>query len=134
MISHSPAADPELVRYWELYPLVAHLSKCRCPVHRDTWIFVDEIAKDATCYQCAKTYTVADLIAWKEGHPTAPRRRPETRHCPLCQRTLKAPQQGAYACVCGWEGTLQAIEDAEARRLMEEAPNGARPYHRPRHG
>lgn len=134
MSPESHPVDAELLRYWELYPVIAHVSKCRCPVHRNTWIFVDEITKEAHCHSCQHTYTVAELIVWKEAHPTPSKRPGEKVHCPLCHRTLKAPQQGLYACVCGWEGTAQEIEDAEARRLMEEAPNGAQPYRRPRRG
>lgn len=131
MSSELPSLDAELLRYWELYPVVAHVSKCRCPVHRQTWIFVDEIAKTAVCHQCDHTYTLAELIAWKEAHPALPRA--SSPRCPVCHRRLpKGTPTQMVSCVCGWEGSAQEIEDAEARRPMEEAPNGAQPYHKPR--
>ncbi len=133
MSPDSHSLDVELLRYWELYPVIAHVSKCRCPVHRNTWIFVDEITKTAICHQCHHTYTIAELIAWKEAHPT-PQRGKTRLGCPVCHRKLSGPSGAFLACVCGWEGTAQEIEDAEARRLMEEAPNGAQPYRRPRRG
>lgn len=54
--------------------------------------------------------------------------------CPLCHRSTYVDlASGLMICyrhadVRRW--TLRQLIDREARRLMEEAPRGARPYHR----
>lgn len=132
---------PTLQAYWDAFPFVIHLSKVRCPVHRNTWLFMDEITETAHCFACEHDWTTAEIVAARRASPhrlTLPdemrRYYPGGVVCPECRMRLAlqiADETGACPrCEQLW--TFPQLIDAAARRLMEEEPNGATVYRKPR--
>lgn len=137
---------PTLQAYWDAFPFVIHLSKVRCPVHRQTWLFMDELTETAHCFACDRDWTTTEIVAQTIGRrstgrakPTLPpslrRFYPAGVTCPRCWERLRLrvrAQEGTCP-ACDQTYTFSELEDAAAQKLMEEEPNGATVYHKPRH-
>lgn len=134
---------PTLLAYWDRFPLLMHLSKVKCPVHRQ-WLFMDEITEEADCPRCGHVWTTVDLVAWRDAHPPRPasalpedlrRYYPRQVTCPQCRDRLRLNLHDATgACRrCDATWTFAALVDIAAQQLMEEEPHGATIYRKPRH-
>jgi transposase len=108
-------------------------------------MWVDLLAGDAVC-PYGHRWTLAALNAWRAAHPG---RQVRQSHVPAPLRTWYAAQvpcpacgsrlqwrvdEGEGFCRCGAVWTVDQLVDRAARRVMEEEPRGARPYHKPRRG
>jgi uncharacterized protein (DUF983 family) len=138
---------PSLQAYWDRFPLIIHLSKVRCPMHRQQWLFMDEITETAYCFTCDRDWTTVEVVAWAaaRGATTTDRPRlpealrqyyPRGVTCPTCGRRLqlRLRTQEGFCPTCEADYTFDALMDAAANVCMQEPPLGAVPYHKPRHG
>ena len=138
---------PTLQAYWNTFPFMVHFSAVRCPVHRQTWLRMDEIAEEAWCEACDRSWTTAEVVAaaqerQSQPRPAKPRLPDDLRQyyphgvtCPRCRRRLRLRVSAAdgTCTACGQTFTFAQLIDAAAQRLMEEQPNGAQGYRKPRH-
>lgn len=136
-----------LQAYWDCFPLRVHISKVRCPVHRQTWLFMDEISEEAWCYTCDRHWTTTEIVMAHQTRSvprdTRPRLPEDIRQyypngvtCPECRLRLRLQiSAGEGVCRrCEQIWTFTQLIDHAARTLMEERPNGATVYHKPRRG
>ena len=111
--------------FFDRFPPRVLITTAPCPVcHKKSW--VDLVRGDGTCRRGHHQSVAAFLTGVPD--PT-----PLDWPCPRCQRALQ-PTDETVSCVCGWEGTRTDLEDRVSQQMMEEAPNGATIYHKPRHG
>ena len=118
----NPWDDPLTRAVCEKYPPRILITTVPCPVCRKkAWL--DLVDQTGTCRNGHRITGAQVMVG---GQPLA-------WPCPVCGRDLY-PWQETVQCVCGWEGSRSALEDETARRVMEEEPNGATIYRKPRHG
>lgn len=133
---------PTLQAYWDTFNFVAHYSAVRCPVHRRQWLRMDEITEEAWCEACGRNWTTVEVVVAAQARAAQRPRLPDTLRsyypggviCPRCRTRLRLDTRaGEGTCAaCDQTWTFAQLLDV-AQRLMEEEPNGATPYHKPRH-
>ena len=111
--------------FFDRFPPRVLITTAPCPVcHKKAW--VDLVRGDGTCrrghHQSVSAFLTGIPDPLSLDWP-----------CPRCQRALQ-PTDETVSCVCGWEGMRTELEDWVSQQVMEEAPNGATIYHKPRHG
>ncbi len=137
---------PTLQEYWNTFNFVVHFSAVRCPVHRQQWLRMDEITEEAWCEACQRNWTTVEVVALaheRQHQPTAKPRLPDDLRqyyphgvtCPRCRRRLQLRVSVAEgSCpTCDTVFTFAQLIDVAAQRIMEEQPNGAQGYRKPRH-
>ena len=137
---------PTLQAYWDQFPFLVHFSAVRCPVHRQQWLRMDEITEEAWCETCQRNWTTGEVVALapeRQHRPTAKPRLPDNVRqyyphgvtCPRCRRRLQLRVRDAEGTctACDQVYTFAQLIDAAAQKLMEEQPNGAQAYRKPRH-
>ncbi|NMP24625.1 hypothetical protein [Sulfobacillus harzensis] len=137
--------DPDVQAFLTRFPPLGPFDKNRCPdCHQ--WALVDLGHKEVVCYRHdpPRVWTLAERLALAEAQDATRPRLPESLKryypggvvCPLCQTRLQLRIRAAEGRCPRCEGvwTFPELEDAAAQHLMEEQPNGATVYHKPRHG
>ncbi len=127
------------------FPPVGPFDRNRCPdCHQ--WAVVDIGRQEVICYRHdpVRIWTFAERLALAAVSDQQRPRLPETLKryypggvvCPVDHTRLRLRLRAADGTCprCGQQWTFAELEDRAAQRLMEEAPNGAAIYHRPRKG
>lgn len=132
--------DPVVQAFLTRFPPAGPFDRNRCPdCHR--WAFVDLGRQEVICYRHdpPRRWTLAERLALAERPSRLPAELrqyyPGGVTCPVCQTRLALRVRWAEGtcphCETTW--TFADLIDRAAQRLMEEEPNGAQGYRKPRH-